>query len=42
MLREDGDRLVNILLWISVEAGGLGLFGVLLVVFQTFGFMKVR
>lgn len=39
---EDGDRLINILLWICAEGGGLGLFSVLLVVFQVFGFMKVR
>lgn len=39
---EDGDQLVSILLWISVEGGGLGLFSVLLVIFQGFDFMKVR
>ena len=39
---EDGDQLVSILLWISVEGGRLGLFSVLLVIFQGFDFMKVR
>ena len=39
---EDGDQLVSILLWISVQGGGLGLFSVVLVVFQGFDFMEVR